>query len=51
MIIHTAEFRRDERSHPHVARARVFERWATGRGFKHLIAAAVDRKLLPVELR
>jgi hypothetical protein len=36
MIVHPPEFRAAERAHPGHARARGFERWATGPGFEAL---------------
>ncbi len=50
MIVHPPEFRRVERLHPSHARAKEFERWATGPGFQLLARRTAGRGLLPSHL-
>lgn len=50
MIVHPPEFRRAERQHPSFARAKDFERWATGPGFAILARRAEGLGLLPPRL-
>jgi hypothetical protein len=51
ILIHPPEFRRAERRHPEHARARLFERWASGRGFRLLLDPLRPRARLPSGFR
>ncbi len=50
LLVHPPEFRRMEREHPAFQRARRFERWVTGRGFRLLLADAPP-SVVPADLR
>ena len=50
ILVHPPEFRRAERSHPDHARARSFERWASGEGFRVLLDALRSEARLPREI-
>lgn len=43
MILHPPEFRLREREHPDLERARKYERWLTGQGWRKLARAAQER--------
>ena len=43
MILHPPEFRAHERKHPDLERARKYERWLTGPGYKKLERAAQEK--------
>jgi hypothetical protein len=47
LLIHPPEFRRMERLHEHHSRARQFERWASGPGFRALLDPAGARTRVP----
>jgi hypothetical protein len=47
ILIHPPEFRRAERRHPDFARAALFERWASGPGYRVLLDRTAKRSSLP----
>ena len=51
ILIHPPEFRRAERMHHEHARARLFERWASGRGFRFMLDPHRPGARLPFEFR
>jgi hypothetical protein len=51
VLVHPPEFRRAERRHPHHARAKTFEEWACGRGYRTLLHAPPSGARVPVRFR
>jgi hypothetical protein len=51
ILVHPPEFRRAERKHPEHRRARSFEEWATGRGYRVLLDPMSAGARLPSRFR
>jgi hypothetical protein len=51
ILVHPPEFRRAERRHPDHRRARTFEEWACGRGFKSMLDPLRSGARLPPRFR